>query len=167
MRARFAIHSALREAPLERDQVVELCAFRVGDEKYALDLSRVEEVIRPPRPARIPREPAFIEGVFNLRGAIVPIVDLRKRFGLTARSLGARARCIVCRLARDRVAVLVDGGTEVVRVRIADLRPAPPMTCAGAKPYVIGVCGAGDDLTLLLDLKALFQSAPGGTGDSP
>jgi purine-binding chemotaxis protein CheW len=166
MRARFAIHSTLREAPFEGDQVIQLCTFRVGEEKYALDLRRVEEIIRPPRLARIPRGPASIEGVFNLRGAILPIVDLRKRFGLTAPDLGAKAKCIVCRVAQDRVAILVDGGTEVVRVRIGDLRPAPPMMGVGAKPYVIGVCGAGEDLTLLLDLKALFQAAPGGVGDS-
>ncbi len=166
MRARFAIHSTLREAPFEREQVVQLCAFRVGDEKYAIDLRRVEEIIRPPRLARFPRAPPFIEGVVNLRGAMLPVIDLRKRFGLTTPTQGAKAKCIICRLARDRVAILVDGETEVVRVRIADLRPAPPMMAGDVKPYVIGVCGAGDDFRLLLDLKALFQSAPGGVGDS-
>jgi purine-binding chemotaxis protein CheW len=164
-RQSLEVHSALPEAPREGDPLVQLCAFRVGEEKYVLDLRRIEEILRVPRLARVPQAPSFIDGVMSLRGAVLPAIDLRKRFGLPPPPPGVTPKCMICRLGRDRVAVLVDGAPEVVRVRISELRPAPRLLARGARPYVIGACGAGGDLKLLLDLKALC-GMPVEVGDS-
>lgn len=156
-RPRYSFDSASRPPIADGDPVVALCAFRVGAEEYVLDLRRVEEILQPRRVARVPNAPSFLEGVINVRRAIVPVIDLRKRLGLGPYPAGAKPKCMICRLGRERVAILVDGPTQMVRVPISDLRPAPLLIANGAKPYVIGVCGAGDQLKLLLDLKALFH----------
>ena len=148
------------EAHLDSDPAVQLCVFRVGYEKFALDLRRVEEILRAPRLTRVPQAPSFIEGVIHFRGSVVPMVDLRKRFGLPACPPAIKSRCMICRLGRERVAIQVDGPTEVLTVRISELHPPPPsgQIAGGASPYIVGVCGAAEELKFLLDLKALFLS---------
>jgi len=157
------------EAQLDSDPAVQLCVFRVGYERYALDLRRVEEILRTPRFTRVPEAPSFIEGVIHFRGSVVPMVDLRKRFGLPVGPPAIKSRCMICRLGRERVAIQVDGPTEVLTVRISELHPPPTPgpAAGGASPYVVGVCGAGEELKFLLDLKALFLSrAADEVGDS-
>jgi purine-binding chemotaxis protein CheW len=90
------------------------------------------------------------------------MVDLRKRFGLPICPPAIKSRCMICRLGRERVAIQVDGPTEVLTVRISELYPAPApgQSAGGASPFIVGVCGAGDELKYLLDLKALFLSPP-------
>ena len=155
------------EAQLDADPAIQLCVFRVGYEKYALDLRRVEEILRSPLLARVPQAPSFVEGVIHFRGSVVPMVDLRKRFALPICPPDLKSRGMICRLGRERVAILVDGPTEVLTVRISELHPAPLSgLIAGASPYVIGVCGAADELKFLLDLKALFISKPPAIGDA-
>jgi purine-binding chemotaxis protein CheW len=153
------------EEPLEEDQAVQLCAFRVGAEKYAVDLQRVDEIIQPPQLTWVPNAPPFVEGVIHVRDHIIPVIDLRKRLGLPRSPPALRPKCMICRVGREWVAILVDGTSEVLRVAISDLRPVPRLLFSPARPYVIGVCGAPDDLTLLLDLKALF--APDGRPGDP
>lgn len=145
------------------DEAVPLCAFRVGAEQYAVDLRRVEEIIQSPPVTRVPHAPAFLEGVIHARDRIIPVVDLRKRLGLPRSPPALRPKCMICRLGREWVAILVDGTSEVLHVPISDLRPVPRLLSSPARPYVIGVCGATDDLKLLLDLKALFapEALPG------
>jgi purine-binding chemotaxis protein CheW len=135
---------------------LQLFCFRVGEEEYAVDLQRVEEIVRAPKLARVPHSPPWIEGVINIRGSIVPVVDLRKRLGSGRSSPTARPKCILCRIGRDRVGIVVDSATEVQRVLPSDLRPVPAMVATTAQPFVLGVCGAEGRLTLLLDLKSLF-----------
>jgi len=151
------------EEPLEEDRPVQLCAFRVGAEQYAVDLRRVDEIIQPPQLTRVPHAPPFVEGVIHVRDHVIPVIDLRKRLGLPPSPPALRPKCMICRVGREWVAILVDGASEVLRVAMSDLRPVPRLLSSPARPYVIGVCGAPDDLTLLLDLKALFvlEAPPG------
>jgi purine-binding chemotaxis protein CheW len=151
------------EDPLEKDQAIQLCAFRVGAEQYAVDLRRVDEIIQPPQLTRVPNAPPFVEGVIHVRDHLIPVIDLRRRLGLPRSPPALRPKCMICRVGREWVAILVDGASEVLRVAMSDLRPVPRLLFSPARPYVIGVCGAPDDLTLLLDLKAVFApEAPAG-----
>ena len=151
------------EEPVEEDPAVQLCAFRVGAEQYAVDLRRVDEIIQAPQLTRVPHAPPFVEGVIHVRDQIIPVIDLRKRLGLPRSPPALRPKCMICRVGRRWVAILVDGTGEVLRVAMCDLRPVPRLLFSPARPYVIGVCGAPDDLKLLLDLKALFapEAPPG------
>ena len=138
------------------DPAVQLCAFYIGAQEYVVDLMRVEEILQPPPLTPVPNSPPFVEGVMNLRGGIVPVIDLRKWLG--SKSPAARPKCLICRMGQRRLAVLVDGLSDVVRVRKSEIGPVPSMVAPGSNPAIIGVCGPPEKLKLLLNLKALPRS---------
>ena len=160
------------------DAEVQLCAFRVGGEDYALDIMRVREIVRPLPITPVPRAPTFVEGVFQLRGEVIPVVDVRKRFGLPVAPVGPRTRYLVVRVAGRRLALVVDEVCEVLRLRRADLRAAPDLVGRDAPRFFLGVCGGegaapagrrgGDPsrLRLLLNVKALLDPATPGEAES-
>ena len=141
---------------------VQLCAFRAGDEELAVDIMRVQEIIHPLPITRVPKAPKAIEGVVNLRGVIVPVVDVRKQLGLAEPAQAPRSRFVICRVGPHLLALKVDGVTTVLRVERDALRPAPmaaaasALSTAGAAPHIVGVCSAGGKLRLLLDVRALL-----------
>ncbi len=146
--------------------LVQLCVVRIGAEAYALDLKRVDEILPVPAVTPLPRAPRFLEGVVRLRGEVLPVVDARKRLGVTGPpepSLKPSGkprkteRLIVCRVGTRRVGLLVDAVTQVQRVARTALRPAPLAARPGEAPHVLGVTGEGARLTLLLDVKALLR----------
>lgn len=141
-----------------KDPTVQLCAFRVGNEEYAVDIMRVVEILPPQAITPIPRAPAIVEGVMQLRGAILPVVDLRKRLLGPDVPAAPRTRLLVCLLGRRRVAVRVDRVTEVFRVKRSELKPAPAFASGGRTPFVVGVWGPPERTRLLLDLKALLRA---------
>ncbi len=145
----------------EEGDLVQLCVVRIGDETYAIDLKRVDEILPVPLLTPLPRAPAFLEGVMRLRGEVLPVVDARKRLQVSPSTRQAvtpsgkpkrTERLMVCRIGTRRVGVLVDAVTQVRRVLRSSLRPAPL-----ASSHVLGVTGEGDHLTLLLDVKALLS----------
>jgi purine-binding chemotaxis protein CheW len=146
------------------EPLVQLCAFQVGAEEFAVDIMRVEEILPPQPLTAIPRAPAYVEGVLQLRGAVLPVVDLRKRLLGAGAPAPARTRLLICLLGRRRVAMAVDRVTEVVHVRRSDIKPAPPLLSGGARPFVVGVWGPPTRLKLLLDLKALLAADAAGGG---
>ena len=155
-----------QRAPSElppHEPLVQLCAFQVGAEEYAVDIMRVEEILPPQPLTAIPRAPSYVEGVLQLRGAVLPVVDLRKRLLGAGAPPPARTRLLICLLGRRRVAMAVDRVTEVVHVRKSDIKPAPPLLSAGARPFVVGVWGPPARLKLLLDLKALLAADAAGS----
>jgi purine-binding chemotaxis protein CheW len=149
---------ARRDDAAPTDDEVQLCAFFVGNEEYVLDIMRVEEILPPQRVIPIPHAPAFVEGVLHLRGAMLPVVDLRQRLLGQPTSESKRARMLVCRLGPRRVVVRVDRVAEVLRLRRRDIKPAPALMAAGRTPFVVGVCGPPERIRLLLDLKALLRA---------
>ncbi len=183
MRQRFNVLTQLTQsqsdeaAAAERDPLVQLCAFFVGPEEYAVDIMRVEEILQPQRLTPIRGAPPFIEGVIRLRGSIIPVVDLRKRLlGMEAPVDTPKTRLLVCWLGRRRVAFTVDRVSEVVRLRRSEIKPAPAIGAVGPAPFVVGVYSEPDRLEsdkrgaerreqenreperlkLLLDVKALL-----------
>lgn len=131
----------------------QLCVFRVGPKELVLDIMRVQEILPALDTTQVPNAPAPIEGVANLRGAVVPVVDLRKVFDV-AITPTPKERLLMCRVGRRLVGLRVDAVTQVVRVGLSQLRPAPMATERG---YIIGVCTVGDRLLPMLDVKALLQ----------
>ena len=145
------------------EPLVQLCAFQVGAEEYAVDIMRVEEILPPQPLTAIPRAPSYVEGVLQLRGAVLPVVDLRKWLLGAGAPPPTRTRLLICLLGRRRVAMAVDRVTEVVHVRKSDIKPAPPLLSTGARPFVVGVWGPPTRLKLLLDLKALLAADAAGS----
>lgn len=150
------IKPAALESP---DREVQLCAFYVGKQEYAVDIRRVAEILHPVPVTPLPQAPSFLEGVVNLRGNIVPVVDVRKRLGVEAGPT-RKMKMLICRMGRKRLALIVDGVSQVFKVKVSELKPAPPVGGEGSLPYVVGVCGKPGRLRLLLDVKALLGPAP-------
>jgi purine-binding chemotaxis protein CheW len=149
--------------------LVQLCTFRVGGEDYALDLMRVREIIAPLPITPVPRAPAFLEGVVRLRGHVVPVVDVRRRFGLPAVPPTRRTKFLIVNVGGRRVALVVDEVCEVLRLPRSEVRPAPALAALDAPRFFLGVCGGagaaqpgrrgGDPgrLRLLLNVRALLE----------
>lgn len=139
-------------------QEVQLACFRVGEEMYALDIMRIKEVIRPQKMTPVPKAPPFIEGVINLRGAVIPVVDLRKRFDQPPMEDSGKARVMICALSGKVVGLLVDEVTEVRRYSRKEVQPAPQVLKGKGAEFFLGVCRRFEELVLLLDLEKILSS---------
>ncbi len=138
--------------------VVELFAFRVGSEEYVVDLHRVREVVAPLPVRRMPRIPPYLEGVVDLRGEVVPVVDVRRRFGLTAGTPTRKTKLLLVQVAGMPLGLVVDAVTEVVRVPRAAIRPAPALARRAAPRLFLGVVGG------LADARSVREGRAGSTG---
>jgi len=125
---------------------VELCAFRVGEEEYAIDLRRIREILQPLPITPVPRAPEYVDGVMNLRGEVIPVVDVRKRLGLAPRA-GGRAKVLVVNVAGRVLGLLVDAVSEVVRLPRSAIGPPPALLATGGPRLFLGVCGAREART--------------------
>ena len=136
----------------------QLCAFFVGPVEYAIDIMRIDEILQPQRSTPVPNAPPWVVGVMNLRGGMVPVVDLRARLGIEgAAPARLKSKWLVCFVGRRRVALIVDGVSEVVRVDRSELKPVPPFVAQGLNPAVIAACGSADRTRLLLNIKVLLR----------
>ena len=143
--------------PAGQDEIVSLCAFLVGAESYVLDLRRIRQVLKPLRVTPVPRGPAHLEGVIQLRGEVIPVIDLRKRLGAPAPPPGPLARLLITWVGRRQIALIVDRVTGVLRLPRSQLTAAPQLWGVENR-FFLGVCGQGEDLKLLLNIKALLSS---------
>jgi purine-binding chemotaxis protein CheW len=120
------------------EELLQLVAFRVGDGEYAVDIMRIKEIINPVKVRPIPKAPEFVEGVIELRGAILPVVDLRRRFDLPVTPFERSTKYLIVVLEiegrRMIVALIVDGVSEPIRVTREHLRP-PPLLTQGSAGY--------------------------------
>jgi len=146
-------------APAPPEPIVQLCAFRVGDEEYVVDIMRIREIIQPLKITSVPRAPPFVEGVVNLRGAIIPVVDLRKRLSLPATPATKKTKYVICSVGGRRVGLVVDQVTEVIRIPRSAIKRTPTLLSTQGACFFLGVCGPADRLKLLLNVKALLDSS--------
>jgi purine-binding chemotaxis protein CheW len=142
----------------EPRELCQLATFWVGGEEYALDIMRIKEIINPLHVTGVPRAPAFIEGVIELRGAILPIVDLRKRFDLPATAQSRATKYIIVAIEGRIVGLIVDGVGEVLRVPRAELRAAPTFVSGETAAYFSGVCRHGNRIIMVLDIDRVLSS---------
>jgi purine-binding chemotaxis protein CheW len=152
-------------------RVVQMASFRVGEEEYAIDIMRIREIIRPPSLTPVPDATGLLEGVINLRGAIIPVVDLRRRLGVPDRAESHLTRLVICIVQARLVAFRVDEVLEVVRLPLGQLRPAPRLSDDREPDLILGMCQHHDRLLLLLNLKRVLSPAffeePGGAAAHP
>jgi purine-binding chemotaxis protein CheW len=142
----------------ELRQEIQLACFRIGSELYALDIMRIKEIIRPQKLTPIPKAPSFIEGVINLRGAVIPVADMRKRFDQPISEENSKNRIVVCSLAGQIIGLLVDEVTEVKRYGREEIAPAPQFVKGPQAEYFLGVARCDDDLIMLIDLEKVLSS---------
>ncbi|MEI7744656.1 MAG: chemotaxis protein CheW [Chloroflexota bacterium] len=136
----------------------QIVVFALGEERYGLEISAVYEIIRPQPITAVPQAPPSVEGVINLRGRIIPVVNLRFRFGLKDEAAGASSRIVVCDANGNRVGLIVDGVSEVLMVPDDAIEETPAIAVGSATEYVRGVAKLDDQMIILLDLVHLFAA---------
>jgi purine-binding chemotaxis protein CheW len=137
--------------------VVQLVGFRLDNEDYAIAITKIQEIILMKPITRIPQVPDFIEGLINLRGSVIPIVNLRKRFGLPARDLDDETRTIVVNIHDKTVGCIVDAVTRVMRINRDQIQPPPLSVLSVSHQYVEGLARLEDRLLIILDIERLFD----------
>lgn len=136
---------------------VQLVTFHLGPEEYAVGVEQVQEIVRYSTITPVPRAPAFVEGVFNLRGRIVPVVDLAKRLGLRVREGAGPSRIIVTQIAGRTVGMAVDAVDEVLLLREDAVEPASAVLKDGGNAeFFVGIGKLGERLLLMLDLPKVL-----------
>jgi purine-binding chemotaxis protein CheW len=137
---------------------IQVACFRLVDDLYAVDIMRIKEIIRPQKLTTLPKAPSFIDGVINLRGAVIPVVELRKRFDMPERNTGSATRLLIVRLHAQTLGLVVDDVTEVITVPVKDIKPPPTVSAGVVADYLLGVCLAGEALVMLLDIDKLLSN---------
>jgi purine-binding chemotaxis protein CheW len=144
-----------------RVEVSQLVAFGVGPGEYAIDIMRIKEIINPVPVTAMPKAPAFIEGVIELRGAILPVIDVRKRFDLAAPPSTRATKFLIVGVdigeTRLIVGLIVDRVSEPLRVPKAEVKPAPQLTIA-ERAFFSGVVHHQGRMLMVLDPDALLSS---------
>ncbi|MFH2020298.1 MAG: chemotaxis protein CheW [archaeon] len=138
----------------ERQVVV----FQLADEEFGVNISEVKEIIRPEQITKIPNSEAYIQGVLNLRGKIIIIVDLALKLGLTQKKADNDTRIIVLEIGESTVGMIVDSATEVLRLSSSQVQEAPHMITQKINAeYLEGVGIIGERLLIMLDLTKVFS----------
>jgi len=138
---------------------VQLVVFQLGGETYGVEINHVQEIIRPQTITEIPRTPAFVEGVINLRGRIIPVLDMHKRFHLPAAEATNNTRIMVVELGEVTVGMIVDSVSEVLRLPADSIEPPPPMISGIDVAYLKGVGKWNDKLIILLALDRVLRES--------
>lgn len=132
--------------------------FRLKDEEFAFDIMKVVEIIRLKEITEVPTAPDFIEGVINLRGKIIPIIDLRKRFHVDSTDRDKKYRIIITELMKSQlVGVIVDEVEKVIQVKEDQVIPAPPTVTEAGGRYIENIVKIDDRIIVLLDIDRIFS----------
>jgi purine-binding chemotaxis protein CheW len=138
-------------------EVVQVVSFKLATEEYGVDISQVQEIIRMVEITHVPRAPRFMEGVINLRGQLIPIIDLRTRFGMTKIVATKSTRIIVTEIGNKRVGIVVDSVSEVLNLPIENVEDAPEMIAGVGTEYIQGVGKMDERLIIMLDLTMVIS----------
>lgn len=157
------VQSQKRSRALEDGKTFQVVSFHIGEEEYGVDIMIVQEIILQGCITQVPEVPHYVLGVINLRGNVIPILNLRRRFGMPDQPASDATRIVVINLAGRTVGVVVDGVSEVLRVSRDDISPTPPSLVGGSRDYVLGLARRKDRLLILLDMARLLGGEELGT----
>lgn len=135
-----------------------LISFALMEEVYGVPISMVQEIIRIQPITQIPRAPEYVEGVINLRGRIIPVIDLKRRFGLGCAEQTKNTRVVVVTVGTVTVGLVVDAVSEVLRLKDEDVEPPSPIVSSVDAEYIKGVGKIGDKLIILLDTEKILSN---------
>ncbi len=140
------------------EAVSQLVTFKLGKEEYGVSIEQVREIIRIVEIINVPKSPAFVEGLINLRGTVVAVIDLRKRFSIEPEGEEEDARIIVVEVQGRTIGVMVDSVSEVLRLSKSSIDDVPPTVSGVDAKFLFGVGKIGDRLLMLLDLDKILSS---------
>ena len=136
---------------------LQIVGFRVGSETFGVPIQSVHEIVRMMDITSVPDAPVYIEGVINLRGKIIPVIDLRKRFGEKEIKSSKKNRILVAEVGTKMVGLVVDSASEVLKMPPSDIDPPPNVFDEGDLNYVTGVGKLNGRLVILVELSKIMQ----------
>ncbi|NOR48335.1 MAG: chemotaxis protein CheW [Methanosarcinaceae archaeon] len=140
------------------DDLLQLVIFQLGGEEFGVEIMQVQEIIRMPDITRIPQSPEYVEGVINLRGKIIVVINLNTKFDLHSKELDADSRIIIVEIGENVVGMIVDSVSEVLRLSTSSVEPAPDIISTKIKAdYLKGVGKLDKRLLILLDLERVLN----------
>jgi purine-binding chemotaxis protein CheW len=141
----------------EKEQLLQLVGFTIGKEQFGVDILMVQEIIRAAPITAVPNSPDFVEGVINLRGNIIPVIELRKRLNLYQEDTGEDTWILILDIDGRVTGFIVDSVSKVLKILESSIEPPPDVVVAGLKSqYIRGVCDTGENLLILLDFNRIL-----------
>ena len=144
------------EEPKKEDDVVQLVGFIIGQEEYAVPILSIQEIIKPIEYTRVPSVPSYILGVFNLRGSVIPLLDLRTKFKMEPAKVTEDTRYIVMKGKDNTAGFVIDRLTEAIRIKSSKIGP-PPETIHADKGMVYGIGMREDNILTILKVESLLK----------
>jgi purine-binding chemotaxis protein CheW len=138
---------------------IQLACFSLGENLFAVDIMRIREILLPQKLSPLPRVSQLLEGVINLRGAVIPVMNMRKRFGMPEASDGTSWKLLVVSLAHQTLALAVDTVLEVITVAARDIKPPLDVVDGIGMEHLLGVCLSDDRVFMILDIDSLLVQA--------
>ena len=138
--------------------LLQLVSFKLGEEEFGVDILKLQEINRMGEITKVPRSPSFVEGVVNLRGRVIPVIGMRKRFGLPVKAYDKDTRIMVADIGGQTLGFVVDEVSEVLRISAKAIEPPPSLVAGVDAEYLQGVVKLEDRLLILLDLERVFNT---------
>jgi purine-binding chemotaxis protein CheW len=135
----------------------QLVIFELGEENYGVEISAIESIIKMQPITKVPHSPSFVEGITNLRGTVLPVIDLRKRFDLPPAERSRDTRIVVTNLGDKKVGMTVDSVSEVLTIQSNLVEPPPSMISSGHTEFLQGIVKISDRLIILLNLERILN----------
>ncbi|OGF62264.1 MAG: hypothetical protein A2Y62_14180 [Candidatus Fischerbacteria bacterium RBG_13_37_8] len=140
---------------MQDDDILQFVALRIHEKKFAVEISHIKEIIRFQKASALPKIPEFIDGVIDLRGEIIPIIDLRKRFSAPVKYELA-TRILIARAKGKTIGMVADEASEVLSITTNSIKPAPAITKYYKAEYIIGMITYGKSIYVILDVDRLL-----------
>lgn len=141
------------------EQVLQLVTFTLANEEYAVDILNVQEINRTIEITKVPNAPDYVEGVVNLRGRVIPVINLRKKFGLPGKNSDETTRIIIMDIQGVTNGLIVDSVSEVLRIPSDIVEPSPPVTSNASSMFIKGIAKLETRLIILIDIDKLMGEA--------
>ena len=140
------------------EELLQLVSFKIGEEEFGVDILKVQEINRMMAVTRVPDAPEYVEGVVNLRGKVIPVVDLRRKFGMERKEADKHTRIIVMELDGKLAGFVVDAVSEVLRIPKSVIEPPPAITASVKADYITAIGKLNDKLLTLLDIEKVLAN---------
>jgi purine-binding chemotaxis protein CheW len=140
---------------------IQLACFCLGDKLFAVDIMRIREILVPQPLSPLPCASDFLEGVINLRGSVIPVMNMRKRFGMPVLDSAPAGKLLIVSLVKQLLALIVDDVMEVISVPVGDIKPPIQLVSGVGMEFLLGVCLSDNRVFMILDIDSLLSTHGG------
>lgn len=141
------------------EDLVQVVSFQLGQEEFGIDILKVQEINRLVEITKVPQAPFYCEGIINLRGKVIPVINLRKKFELDDREWDKNTRILVCDVAGNVIGMIVDSVAEVLKIPHSTIEPTPDIVTSVNSDYISGIAKLEDKLLIFLDVSKIAAEA--------